>query len=112
MKPAHSADALEILPPKNSRNPPRSALASAWGVNVCDTSAKRLESVRFRTNAMIHGVALYISAISRYCTMEAGDVLWMGTDDKSPDLKHGDVVEVEITGLGVLRNRFVKEGMA
>lgn len=70
------------------------------------------ETSRFKTNAMIHGVALYISAISRYCTMEAGDVLWMGTDDKSPDLKHGDVVEVEITGLGVLRNRFVKEGMA
>lgn len=68
------------------------------------------ETTRFRTNAMIHGVALYIATISRYCTMEPGDVLWMGTDDKSPDLKHGDVVEVEITGLGVLRNRFVKEG--
>ena len=68
------------------------------------------ETTRFRTNAMNHGVALYIATISRYCTMEPGDVLWMGTDDKSPDLKHGDVVEVEITGLGVLRNRFVKEG--
>ncbi len=70
------------------------------------------ETTRFKTNAMIHGVALYISTISRYCTMEAGDVLWMGTDDKSPDLKHGDVAEVEITGLGVLRNRFVKDGAA
>ena len=44
--------------------------------------------------------------------MEPGDVLWMGTDLFSPDLKHGDVVEVEITGLGILRNRFVKEGGA
>jgi 2-keto-4-pentenoate hydratase/2-oxohepta-3-ene-1,7-dioic acid hydratase in catechol pathway len=44
--------------------------------------------------------------------MQPGDVLWMGTDDKSPDLKHGDVVEVEITGIGTLRNRFVREGMA
>ena len=69
-------------------------------------------ATRFKTNDMIHGVALYISTISRYCTMEAGDVLWMGTDDKSPDVKHGDVVEVEITGLGVLRNRFVKDGAA
>jgi len=69
------------------------------------------ETTRFRTNAMILGVALYISTISRYCTLEPRDVLWMGTDDKSPDLKHGDVVEVEITGIGTLRNRFVKEGM-
>ena len=67
-------------------------------------------STRFKTNDMIHGVALYISTISRYCTLHPGDVLWMGTDLFSPDLKHGDVVEVEITGLGVLRTRFVKEG--
>jgi 2-keto-4-pentenoate hydratase/2-oxohepta-3-ene-1,7-dioic acid hydratase in catechol pathway len=69
------------------------------------------ETTRFKTGAMIHGVALYISTISRYSTLEPRDILWMGTDDKSPDLKHGDVVEVEITGLGVLRNRFVREGM-
>jgi 2-keto-4-pentenoate hydratase/2-oxohepta-3-ene-1,7-dioic acid hydratase in catechol pathway len=61
---------------------------------------------------MIHGVALYIATISRYCTMEPGDVLWMGTDDKSPDLKHGDTVEVEITGIGTLSNPFVGEGAA
>lgn len=67
------------------------------------------ETTRFKTNSMIHGVALYISTISKYCTLEPRDVLWMGTDDKSPDLKSGDVVEVEITGLGVLRNRFVRE---
>jgi 2-keto-4-pentenoate hydratase/2-oxohepta-3-ene-1,7-dioic acid hydratase in catechol pathway len=66
------------------------------------------ESVRFKTNAMIHGVALYISTISRYCTLEPRDVLWMGTDLFSPDLKSGDVVDVEITGIGVLSNRFVR----
>jgi len=66
------------------------------------------ESVRFKTNAMIHGVALYISTISKYCTLEPGDVLWMGTDLFSPDLKSGDVVDVEITGIGVLSNRFLR----
>ena len=34
-------------------------------------------------------------------------MIWMGTDGTSPDLKPDDVVEVEITGIGVLRNRFV-----
>jgi len=38
-----------------------------------------------------------------------GDVIWMGTDGASPDIKDGDVVEIDITGIGTLRNRFVKE---
>lgn len=66
------------------------------------------ETTRFKTNAMIHGVALYISTISKYCTLEPRDVLWMGTDLFSPDLKSGDVVDIEITGIGTLTNRFVR----
>jgi 2-keto-4-pentenoate hydratase/2-oxohepta-3-ene-1,7-dioic acid hydratase in catechol pathway len=65
------------------------------------------ETTRFPTNAMIFGVAAYIAAITRYITLVPGDILWMGTDGTSPDLKAGDTVEVEITGLGILRNRFV-----
>jgi 2-keto-4-pentenoate hydratase/2-oxohepta-3-ene-1,7-dioic acid hydratase in catechol pathway len=67
------------------------------------------ESLRFRTNDMIFGVAKYISTMSRYLTLYPGDMIWMGTDGSSPDLKPGDVVEVEITGLGTLRNPFVAE---
>ncbi len=65
------------------------------------------ETTRFRTNAMLFGVATYISTISRYVTLYPGDMIWMGTDGTSPDLKAGDVVEVEITGIGTLRNPFV-----
>ena len=59
------------------------------------------------TNAMLFGVATYIATITRYVTLYPGDMIWMGTDGTSPDLKAGDVVEVEITGIGVLRNPFV-----
>jgi len=68
------------------------------------------ETTRFRTNAMLFGVATYISTISRYVTLYPGDMIWMGTDGTSPDLKAGDVVEVEITGIGTLRNPFVAAG--
>ncbi|MEA2956975.1 MAG: hypothetical protein QOJ58_2475 [Alphaproteobacteria bacterium] len=34
---------------------------------------------------------------------------WIETDGASPDLSDGDVVEIEISGIGTLRNRFVKE---
>ena len=53
----------------------------------------------------------HVAETSKYITFYPGDVMWMGTDGTSPDLVHGDVVEVELTGLGVLRNRFVKAGM-
>ena len=64
------------------------------------------ETTRFMTNDMIFGVATFISTISRYCTLHPGDVVWMGTDGKSPTLMSGDTVEVEITGIGTLRNSF------
>jgi len=67
------------------------------------------ETLRFRTNAMIFGVAKYISTMSRYLTLYPGDVIWMGTDGSSPDLQAGDVVEVEITAVGTLRNPFIAE---
>jgi 2-keto-4-pentenoate hydratase/2-oxohepta-3-ene-1,7-dioic acid hydratase in catechol pathway len=66
-----------------------------------------VETLRFATNDMLFGVAAYIAAITRYITLVPGDILWMGTDGTSPDLKAGDTVEVEITGIGTLRNPFV-----
>jgi 2-keto-4-pentenoate hydratase/2-oxohepta-3-ene-1,7-dioic acid hydratase in catechol pathway len=66
------------------------------------------ESIRFPTNAMLFGIATFLSTISRYITLQPGDVLWMGTDGTSPNLKHGDVVDVEITGIGTLTNPVVK----
>jgi 2-keto-4-pentenoate hydratase/2-oxohepta-3-ene-1,7-dioic acid hydratase in catechol pathway len=66
-------------------------------------------TTRFPTNDMLFGVATYIAAMTRYLTLYPGDVIWMGTDGHSPDLKAGDMVEVEITGIGILRNPFVAE---
>jgi 2-keto-4-pentenoate hydratase/2-oxohepta-3-ene-1,7-dioic acid hydratase in catechol pathway len=63
----------------------------------------------FKRADMLFGIATYIAAMTRYLTLHPGDVIWMGTDGHSPDLKSGDVVEVEITGIGTLRNPFVRE---
>jgi 2-keto-4-pentenoate hydratase/2-oxohepta-3-ene-1,7-dioic acid hydratase in catechol pathway len=67
------------------------------------------ETTRFRTGDMLFGVDQFISAVSDYVTLQPGDMFWMGTEGLSPDLKDQDVVEVEITGIGTLRNRFVSE---
>lgn len=37
-------------------------------------------SERFPTNAMIFGVATFISRMSRCLTLHPGDMVWMGTD--------------------------------
>ena len=67
------------------------------------------ESIRFPTNNMLFGVERYISTITRYVTLYPGDVIWMGTDGASPNLVAGDVVDVEITGIGTLTNPFAAE---
>ena len=68
------------------------------------------ETDRFRTNDMLYGVATFISRMSQYLTLYPGDVVWMGTDGWPRNLKHGDVCEIEITGIGILRNPLVREG--
>jgi 2-keto-4-pentenoate hydratase/2-oxohepta-3-ene-1,7-dioic acid hydratase in catechol pathway len=67
-------------------------------------------TTRFETADMLFGIDEFISTMSRYLTLYPGDVIWMGTDGSSPNLQHGDRVDVSLTGLGTLTNIFVKEG--
>lgn len=60
-----------------------------------------------RTRDMIHNVAEIVSWISRHVTLEPGDLIYTGTPGKTSAMKPGDVVEVELEGVGVLRNRVV-----
>lgn len=67
------------------------------------------EKQKERTNQMIHGVAETVSFISRYVTLHPGDLIFTGTTGKTTALKPGDTVEVEIEGVGTLKNKVVKE---
>ena len=57
----------------------------------------------------IFGVREYISEMSRYLTLVPGDIIWMGTDGATENMVDGDLVEVEISDIGVLRNKVVWE---
>ena len=63
----------------------------------------------FATNNMIFSIATYISAMTRYLTLHPGDMIWMGTDGATDNMKPGDLVEVSLTGIGVLRNPVIAE---
>jgi 2-keto-4-pentenoate hydratase/2-oxohepta-3-ene-1,7-dioic acid hydratase in catechol pathway len=67
------------------------------------------------TKQMIFGVGVVLAYLSQVFTLEPGDLIFTGTPPgvgfarKPPVfLKAGDVVEVEIEGLGVLRNPVVQ----
>jgi 2-keto-4-pentenoate hydratase/2-oxohepta-3-ene-1,7-dioic acid hydratase in catechol pathway len=62
-----------------------------------------------RTKDLVFGVAEIVSYVSRYVTLEPGDVIYTGTPGTTRPMQPGDVVEVEIEGVGVLRNRVTKE---
>ena len=57
-----------------------------------------------RTSELIFGVDVIVSFVSRYMTLEPGDVLFTGTPGTPTAMKPGDVVEVELEACGVLRN--------
>lgn len=67
------------------------------------------KKIEFATNSMIFGIATFISRMSRYLTLYPGDVIWMGTEGHTENIGHGDIVEVEITGIGRLINPVVRE---
>jgi 2-keto-4-pentenoate hydratase/2-oxohepta-3-ene-1,7-dioic acid hydratase in catechol pathway len=62
---------------------------------------------RERTSRMAQNVAALVSHASRYVTLEPGDLIYTGTPGQTSALQPGDVVEVEIEGVGVLRNEVV-----
>ena len=61
------------------------------------------------TDMLIFSIDAIVSYVSRYVTLEAGDVIFTGTPGTTQAMKPGDVFEVEIKGVGVLRNKVVAE---
>jgi 2-keto-4-pentenoate hydratase/2-oxohepta-3-ene-1,7-dioic acid hydratase in catechol pathway len=62
-----------------------------------------------RTSDLIFDIPTLISFISRYVTLTPGDVIYTGTPGNTSAMKAGDVVEVEIEGIGNLRNPVVSQ---
>lgn len=56
------------------------------------------------TNDLVHDCAAVVSWASQWITLEPGDAIYTGTPGNTFALKPGDVVEVEMEGVGVLRN--------
>ena len=80
------------------------------------TRLNGVEMQRSGTDMLIYSVPRIIAYVSAFTPLEPGDVIATGTPagvghSRKPPLwmKAGDTLEVEITGIGTLRNRIVDE---
>ena len=55
----------------------------------------------------IHDIHAILSFVSQYVTLHPGDLIYTGTPGSTAAMKPGDVVEIEVEGVGILRNRIV-----
>ena len=62
-----------------------------------------------RTSQMTNNVSKIVSVVSQHVTLHPGDLIFTGTPGETAEMNPGDVVEVELEGVGVLTNRVVGE---
>ncbi len=61
-----------------------------------------------RTKDLIFNVSTIVSYVSRYVTLMPGDIIYTGTPGTTRQIKAGDVVEIELEGVGVVRNPVIQ----
>ncbi len=88
-----------------------------WIVTDLDASALPIECYvngelkqKGNTSDMIFKIPYLISYISRIMTLEPGDVITTGTPPGIGPMKIGDMADIRIEGIGILRNT-VEEGL-
>jgi len=57
---------------------------------------------------LIFSIEEVVSYISRYVTLIPGDVIYTGTPGNTKAMAPGDVIEIEVEGVGTLRNRIAR----
>ncbi len=60
-----------------------------------------------RTSSMVFSVPFLVRYIAEIMTLNPGDLIATGTPAGVSAMRHGDIVEVEVEGIGVLRNYVV-----
>jgi 2-keto-4-pentenoate hydratase/2-oxohepta-3-ene-1,7-dioic acid hydratase in catechol pathway len=59
------------------------------------------------TEDLLFNVEAIVSYVSRYVTLMPGDIIFTGTPGSTEAMEPGDIVEVELEGVGILSNRVV-----
>ena len=57
-----------------------------------------------RTKDHIHDIDAIVSHISQTVTLEPGDIIYTGTPGTTSSMVPGDVIEIEVEGVGIIKN--------
>ena len=87
---------------------PQSVIGDPRKLNICSRINGEVKQ-KSNTSQMIFSVAVLIEYISRNFTLEAGDIIATGTPAGVARISPGDTVEIEIEGIGILKNPVVQE---
>jgi len=80
----------------------------AENIELC-TRLNGEEVQHCNSREMVNSIAETISFISQFATLDAGDVIFTGTSGQPRQMKPGDVVEVDVGGVGVLHNEVIAD---
>ncbi len=64
-----------------------------------------------RTRDLLFDSSALVSYVSRYVTLEPGDMIFTGTPGSTSAMQPGDIVEVELEEVGLLRNTIGEKGV-
>ena len=64
---------------------------------------------KYNMSGTIFSLRQFISRMSQNLTLYPGDVIWMGTEGAPENMKVGDVIDIEVEGIGTLSNPIVAE---
>ena len=87
---------------------PRVATGLDWRALEVISRVNGVERQRGRSSEMIFSIPFLVQFLSGVMTLEPGDLIATGTPAGTAPLSAGDVVDVEIPGVGVLSNPVVK----
>ena len=83
-------------------------IGNAQNLNIkCRLNGKLVQESN--TKHMIFGIPETIAFISRNFTLEEGDIITTGTPAGVGAIKDGDIVEVEIEKIGILKNPVIEQ---
>ena len=80
-------------------------LTNPSAIDTLDTVAVLHSDQHANTNDMIYDVETIVSYVSQNVTLFPGDIILTGSPAGISRMDHGDSVECEIEGIGVLRNQ-------
>ncbi len=95
---AKGSDTFGVFGPTIATTMPYDALEVVTRVNGAEVQ-------RGHSTELIRDIPEIVRYVSAVMTLLPGDLIYTGTPGSPPAINSGDVIEIEVTGVGVLRNQ-------